>query len=152
VNPAPRLYNTKNTWTSTRSARRPDVIPLSGRAQPAEQELSLRRLLDLLAQDETDEDENQAGPSQFAFLTAYNLIQEAEKGACLPLRSSPVVDSEGGIRVTWRHQDRQVKLVCPAKRDGVLYLYWASKDGNGIRNENVTASTLTDRLSWLTKS
>jgi hypothetical protein len=131
--------NFENTWTATRRASPDVVIELRS--------LSLRRLLDLL--DETEEDTSRV--TMYAFKTAYNLIDEAERIASVGVISSPVVDSEGGIRVTWRIGDRQVKLICPAKRDAdaPVYIYHASNAGNALRNQNISADVLADRLAWL---
>src|SRR5271165_6268067 len=93
---------TENNMTSTPRAGAANVIVL--------RPISLRRLVDLLLD---DEDEDQASITRHAFKTAYRLIEDAESVAGRTLISSPVVDSEGGVRITWRHGNRQVKLVCP---------------------------------------
>ena len=110
--------------------------------------LSIRRLVDLL--DDTDKDEGTVGVAQHIFKTAFDLVEEAEHLAGGNLISSPVVDSEGGIRVTWRHGNRQVKLVCPAVRETPVYIYWASPEGYDLQNNNVTATVLAEKLTWLT--
>ena len=110
--------------------------------------VSLSRLVDLLDEDERD-DQYEVGPTQFAFKTAFRLVQQAEAALGEEVSSSPVVDSEGGIRVTWRRGDRQIKLVCPAANNAPLYIYQSSPTGNSLRNQNVTAPVLAERLLWL---
>jgi hypothetical protein len=132
------LY-TENKMTSTPRARAADVVIL--------RPLSLRRLVALL--DNSDEDEGHASPTQFAFKTAFDLIEEAEHILGRGAVSSPVADSEGGIRVTWRNGDRLVKLICPATREAPVYIYQSSADGNSLRNQNITGTVLAERLAWL---
>jgi len=129
----------ENTFTSTRPRIAPSALRLP---------VSLHRLVDLLAENGED-DYGAIGPDQFAFWRAFMLLANTlailgEDFAC-----SPSVDSQGGIRLTWRRGDRQVKLVCPAERDEPIYIYYASSKGNALWNENVTATHLADRLSWL---
>jgi hypothetical protein len=120
--------------------------------KPPKLPVSLLRLLALL--DEGGEDDHgRIGPTQFAFKTAFLMIAEA---ICMAdgetPDSSPSVDSQGGIRVTWRRDDKTVKLVCPSTKDGPLYIYHSSTAGNSLRNQNVTPLVLAERLSWLTAS
>jgi hypothetical protein len=110
--------------------------------------VSLTRLLSTL-EENGDDDYGAIGPSQFAFLTAFRMVFDAVSILREDYASSPSVDSDGGIRVTWKRGDRVVKLVCPATRDKSPYVYHSSPSGNFLRNENVTASYLADRISWL---
>ena len=115
--------------------------------------ISLLRLVKLFAGDEDGDKEDDYGaitPTTFAFSTAARLIQGAIKILGNDIASSPVVDSQGGIRVTWRCGDRQVKLVCPATNDAPLYIYQSSATGNSVQDQNVTAEALAARLSLLT--
>ena len=102
--------------------------------------------------DDSDDDEGHVTPTNYSFKTAFDLIEEAEHLVGVALVSSPVTDSEGGIRITWRRGDKQVKLVCPATREAPVYIYYASPDGNDLRNQNVTANVLAERLTWLTSN
>jgi hypothetical protein len=147
----------ENNWTPTPPA---DVFVQQHDMQTAAEQgcaassnlsLSLSRLLDLL--EDSDEDVADGitpGPTQHAFKTAFRLVERAETILGTELRASSVVDSEGGVRVTWRELDRQVKLICPATRSAPIYIYHASPSGNGLRNQNVTAKVLADRLAWMT--
>lgn len=132
------LY-TENRMTATPRAKPADLIVL--------RPLSLRRLTSLL--DNDDEDEGRVGPTMYAFKKAFELIEEAEHIIGAGPSSSPVVDSEGGIRITWRNGDKQVKLVCPATREAEVYIYHASPDGNALKNRNITGAALAERLDWL---
>ncbi len=130
---------TVNTWSAS-SAKPAAVNPLI--------ELSVQRLVCLL--DESGEDDyGKIGPSQFAFKNALLLVVRAITMLGEDVPSSPVVDSQGGIRVTWRHDDRQIKLICPATRDAQVYIYQSSLQGNSLRDQNVTAAVLAERLAWL---
>ena len=131
---------TTNTWSASH-AKRAEVFVLLP--------LSLRRLISLLSEGGED-DHGQIGPSQFAFKNAFMLVADAISILGDDVPSSPVVDSQGGIRITWRNGNKHVKLICPAERDAAVYIYQASGDGNSLRNQNVTAAVLADRLSWLT--
>jgi hypothetical protein len=132
------LY-TENRMTATPRPGPADIIVL--------RPISIRRLVALL--DDSDDDEGRVTATQYAFKTAFDLVEEAEHLVGGGLVSSPVVDSEGGIRVTWRRGDKQVKLVCPATREAPVYMYYAFPEGNDLRNQNVTAAVLAERLAWL---
>lgn len=110
--------------------------------------ISLQRLLDLL-REKGEDDYGMVDPTQFAFKTAIEFVLNAESMLGRDVKSSPVVDSEGGIRVTWRSGDRQVKLICPATPSGIIYVYESSPMGSSVHNQNVTFAALAGRLSWL---
>jgi len=129
----------KNTFTETRHHVAPCTMQLP---------LSLSRLLDLLAESGED-DYGAIGPSQLAFLRTFRLVLGAIEVLGEDFPCSAAVDSQGGIRVTWRRGDRQVKLVCPATRETPVYIYHSSPSGNGLRNEKITAAELANRLDWL---
>jgi hypothetical protein len=126
--------------TATPRAKAADIIVLRS--------LSIRRLTELL--DDSDKDEDSIGVTQYAFKNALDLVEEAEHLAGGDLISSPVIDSEGGVRITWRSGHRQVKLVCPSSRETPVYIYWASPEGNDLQNHNITAAVLAEKLTWLT--
>jgi hypothetical protein len=145
----------RNTWTATPPPAETFLTDAARAALPqaclTDLPVSLSRLLDLL--DENGEDDyGQIGPSQFAFRTAFRMVQRAERVASGEFSSSPTVDSEGGIRISWRKGDRQVKLICPAKREAAAYIYRSSVEGSSVRNQNVTEVALAEALSWLSSS
>ncbi|HSU59683.1 MAG TPA: hypothetical protein VLI55_10250 [Bryobacteraceae bacterium] len=130
-----------NTWTS--SEAKAAVIPVGT-------PVSIQRLIGLL--DERGEDDyGQIGPSQLAFKNALTFLLAAISLVGEDIPSSPVVDSEGGIRITWRRGNKQVKLICPATRDAEVYVYYSSPRGNGLSNQGVTPLVLAQRLDWLTE-
>lgn len=108
---------------------------------------SLLRLVDLL--EGSGEDEyGEVGPTQHAFKSAYRLIDSAEKQIVANTTGSPCVDSLGGIRVTWKLGDREVRLICPATNNDAVYLYHQSEAEHLVSRE-VTAKLLADKLLWL---
>ncbi|HEY1185676.1 MAG TPA: hypothetical protein VGE89_15900 [Bryobacteraceae bacterium] len=142
-------------WTATQSAAASyiDEVGMAAHPQAGAPNLaaSLSRLVELLEENGED-DYGQISPTQFAFLTAYRMVERAEALAGPGIASSPAVDSEGGIRISWRRGDRQVKLVCPASPEMPIYIYWceSSTDVSSVQNQNVTADALAEKLSWLT--
>jgi len=130
-------------WQNTLSATPYRVAPCTMRLP-----LSLHRILDLLAENGED-DYGAIGPSQFAFWRAFRLISSSIEILGEDFPCSPAVDSQGGIRVTWKRGDRRVKLVCHATREAPMYVYYSSPSGNGLRNESITATDLADRIYWL---
>lgn len=145
----------KNTWTATPPP--PELyIHATGRGAAPGPALgrtsaSLSRLVGLLDDDEDgdQDDYGQIGPTQFAFKTAYQMIENTEEVVGTLPAGSPTVDSEGGIRVTWEINNRRVKLICPATRKGQMYIYHSSAEGSQIQNQNVTTTALANRMSWL---
>ncbi|MGI9073199.1 MAG: hypothetical protein ACR2JB_18240 [Bryobacteraceae bacterium] len=135
--PLPPL--TESTWTDS-NAKRSHVL--------SRLPVSILRLL-LLLEESGEDDHGQIGPTQFAFKTALLLVWYATQNLNEDVPGSPVVDSEGGIRITWSRYNKQIKLVCPATSAGQLYIYQSSPSGSSVRNENVTAAVLADRLYWL---
>lgn len=137
--PALPLF-THNTWTSSRDAAEPisPAIPLS-----------IQRMLNLL-EEQGEDDFGVIGPTQWAFKNALGRIVNATAIFGEDVPCAPAVDSEGGVRVTWRCGNKQIKLVCPAKSEAAIYLYYSSPEGDHLRNQNVTAAFLADRLAWLT--
>lgn len=130
---------TENRWSASRARTSSTMFELP---------VSLARLIALL--DENGEDDFGAiGPSQHAFKTAFLIVAGAISELGEDVLSSPVVDSQGGVRITWRAGDRQLKLVCPATRDGAVYIYQSSESGDSLRNQNVTSAVLAERLSSL---
>lgn len=130
----------QNTWSASSPRASTAILRLPD---------SLSRLFALL--DESGEDDyGQKGPSQLAFKTAFLLLAQAISilEEDVPA-GAPSVDSEGGIRITWNHLGKQLKLVCPATKDTPVYIYQSSVAGTSLRNQNITASVLADRLAWL---
>jgi hypothetical protein len=132
---------TENTWTAS------NAKPSSAFSKLP---ISLSRLFFLLDENDSAEDDGHQGPTQFAFKTAFLMVAHAISLLDDDLPCAPVLDSEGGIRITWNRYGKQLKLICPATKDAPMYIYQSCPSGNHLRNHNVTASVLADRLSWLT--
>lgn len=130
---------TLNTWSATPTAK---SVVLRGLPR------SVERLAALLEENGED-DYGQIGPTQLAFRNALHLVLAASSILGYDVCSSPVVDSQGGVRVTWRRGDKILKLVCPATRDAAIYLYQSSPAGDSLRDQNVTPSVLAERIAWL---
>lgn len=108
--------------------------------------VTISRLMDLL--DPHPEDEIN-GPSQHAFKSAVDIVAMAEKLiGHKSLRGSSSLDSKGGIRITWRVGDKEIRLICPATSDEPVYLYREHND-KSILDESVTPVLLARSLSWL---
>jgi hypothetical protein len=136
-----RFLREEGSLHSPRPARRVRVhLPIS---------LSFQRLLDLLGERGKD-DYGSIDPTQYAFKTASEFVLASEYMLGLGIRSSPVVDSQGGIRITWRNASKQIKLVCPATSSDPIYIYESSPRGSTIYNKEVNHIKLAERLSWLT--
>jgi hypothetical protein len=110
--------------------------------------VSFRRLLELLNERGKD-DFGEVSPTQHAFKNALELVVGAEWRLDRDTKSSPVVDSEGGISVTWRNGSKQIKLVCPSVSTSSPFIYHRSPEGSYVDKENVTGTGLASQLSWL---
>jgi hypothetical protein len=112
--------------------------------------VTLKRLVALLEEDETDE-YGILQPSQPAFKLAMRLILDTYEvmGDFFP-RASTSTDEQGGIRLTWSKQslEREVRLVCPASAEQQAYLYYENGGNYGLERD-VTASILVQWLEWL---
>jgi hypothetical protein len=115
--------------------------------------VTLKRVLALLEEDETD-DYGILQPSRSAFKLAMGLLLEAYEtmGESFP-RASASPDEKGGIRLTWSklEPECEVRLVCPADKDLQAYLYHEAGDTYAVE-QNVTASILVKWLEWLNKA
>ncbi len=148
----------QNTGTATppRSYFEPGRLPVNHTVASESSSLdvlyvSISRLLALL-QEYGKDDYGEIGPSQPAFNNAVQLVVKAALIMGKDVPSSPVVDSQGGIRITWRRDGRQVKLVCPAGEDAPVYIYEDSDGDHSVRNWDITPEVLADRLTWLINS
>jgi hypothetical protein len=114
--------------------------------------ISQCRLLALLRDERgsKEDDYGEISPSQFAFRLAFELVSEAERLARGNVKGHAVVDSEGGIRVTWRGVDEsEVRLVCPATSAGNLYIYEQKKRDSTVYDAPFDAALLAEKLKRL---
>jgi hypothetical protein len=115
--------------------------------------VTLKRLIALLEEDETDE-YGILQPSQSAFKLAMRLVVDAYEamGDRFP-KASASTDEEGGIRLTWNKlsPECQVRLVCPTSSEEQVYLYHELGDNYAVERD-VTASVLVQWLEWLNQA
>ncbi|MGI8555867.1 MAG: hypothetical protein ACR2LT_05875 [Pyrinomonadaceae bacterium] len=97
--------------------------------------------------DENDYDEDFLKPSNSATDKTRNILRQAYRGisdfSLLP--KFVTADGDGGIRVQWRNETRELRLICSA--EGALKLYW--QDGNDYDLEESTITNLITRFEWL---
>ena len=97
--------------------------------------------------DESDYDEEFLKPSKSATDTTRNILRQAyrnlSKFSLLP--EFITADGDGGIRVQWINNLRELRLICST--EGALKLYWQDNDNYGL--EESTLNNLTERLEWL---
>ena len=121
-------------------------------AKPSSSNLAvtLKRLIALLEEDETD-DYGILKPSQPAFKLAMRFIVEAYESLdeSFP-RASVSTDEKGGIRLTWSKLDPEceVRLICPADNSQEVCLYHELGDTYAVE-QNATPSALVQWLRWL---
>lgn len=112
--------------------------------------VTLKRLVALLEEDETDE-YGVLQPSQTAFKSAMGFVLEAYDvmGDRFP-KASASTDEQGCIRLTWSklESECEVRLICPAHHDQTAYLYHELGNDYAVERE-VTVSTLLLWLEWL---
>lgn len=99
--------------------------------------------------EEPEDDYGILKPTQHAFFTTVQLLINAglQSRKRLPY-GSVASDSEGGVRIEWYRDGREVRLVVPASEDGQPYIYHESGDVYSIER-NPSASTLSRWLDWI---
>jgi hypothetical protein len=92
-------------------------------------------------------DEDFLEPSQYVFKKVAEFLFEANSNLAyeMPLPTFVVPDGEGGIRVEWKINDKQLRLVYSTQRN-YLYLEYNSAP-EGIENFNIRQ--LIESLRWL---
>ncbi len=151
VFPTP-ILDDAGSWSATRPCDVYDAVEIAELSKIKQEERrpdSIGRLFELL--DESGEDDyGEVAPSQYAFKSAYLLIAKAERVMAMQVVGSPCVDSVGGIRVAWKRQDRQVRLICPASSSEHAYIYKQAGDTQETIHAP-TSDTLANTLTWLTR-
>jgi hypothetical protein len=129
------------------------IIAQSIRPSSSPITVTLKRLLALLDEEETDE-YGLLQPSQSAFKLAIHFLVETYDvmGERLP-KASASTDEEGGIRLTWSRlePEREVRLICPARTDQQPYLYHELGNDYAVERD-VTVSILMQWLEWLNQA
>jgi hypothetical protein len=129
------------------------TVAQSAKSDRSDITVTLKRLVALLEEDETDE-YGILQPSQYAFKLAMQLVIDAyETMGDRFLRASVATDEHGSIRLTWskRSPECEVRLVCPATAEQQAYLYHEMADNYAVER-NVTASLLVQWLEWLNQA
>jgi hypothetical protein len=114
---------------------------------------TLKRLVALLEEDETDE-YGVLQPSQTAFKLAIHFVVETYDlmGNRFP-KASVSTDEHGSIRLTWSklEPDCEVRLICPAHADQTAYLYHELGSSYAVERD-VTVSNLMQWLDWFNQT
>lgn len=129
------------------------IIAQSARPSSSPITVTLKRLIALLKEDETDE-YGILQPSQAAFKLAMRFIVEAYDvmGDRFP-KASASTDEQGSIRLAWSklESECEVRLICPAGTDQPVYLYHELGNDYAVERE-VTVSILSQWLEWLNQA
>ncbi len=66
------------------------------------------------------------------------------------MRDAPRVvdDGEGGVRITWRSFEKELRAVIPGFAQGAHYIYWETENEYGT-NDNLTELSLLHYLGWM---
>lgn len=126
------------------------TVAQSAKPSSSDIAVTLKRLIALLEEDETDE-YGILQPSQSAFKLAMRLVVEAYEimGDSFP-RASASTDEQGSIRLTWSklEPECEVRLICPADANQQAYLYHELGENYAVE-KSVTTSILVQWLEWL---
>lgn len=57
-------------------------------------------------------------------------------------------DGDGGLRIEWEKNNRDLRLVCPSKEEKEKYIYFEDGDESKIE-KNIDEKTLASLLQWL---
>ena len=126
-----------------------EAVDFSNSALEENKQKTETELLVYLAKldDESDYDEDFLKPSKSATDKTRNILLQAYRGisdfSLLP--KFITADGDGGIRVQWRNDTRELRLICST--EGVLKLYW--QDGKDYDLEEPTVKNLITRFKWL---
>lgn len=108
---------------------------------------SMEQLMGEVGEDEVEEDESDR-PTNFAYSSATSLIRRAGSLLAAFPSGSACADGLAGIRVTWRRDERQVRLVVAPTQQGRVYIYIQDAKQPRI-TDVVTHDSLAGWLSWL---
>ena len=108
---------------------------------------SLEQLIGEVGEDEIEDGESDR-PTNFAYSSATSLICKAGSLLATFPSGSACADGLAGIRVTWRRDERQVRLVVAPTNQGRGYIYIQDAKQPRI-TDVVTHDSLAGWLSWL---
>ena len=106
--------------------------------------------LDDLMNEPEDDEYGPARPTAFARQLAFELLQRAASLLDAFPVGSASTDTAAGIRLTWRNQTRQLRLVLAPTPEGRSYLYAQAGENHRI-TENIAYDTLAALLMWLNR-
>jgi hypothetical protein len=109
---------------------------------------TLRSLDALVNEPEEDDEFGPARPTDFAYRSAANLMRRAASLLAYFPAGTACTDSVAGIRLTWRQQTRQVRLVLAPVPLGRSYLYAQVGEQYQI-TEDISEDRLATWLKWL---
>jgi hypothetical protein len=107
--------------------------------------LSLHALVD---EQEEDDEYGPAHPTDFAYRSANYLVRRAASLLTFFPAGSACTDGVAGIRLTWRDQTREIRLVLSPTPHGRSYLYRQQGEQYEI-TEDITEDRLAALLRWL---
>ncbi len=129
------------------------TIAQSARPSSSAISVTLKRLVALLEEEETDE-YGVLKPGQAAFKLAMQFVVEAydAMGDRFP-KASASTDEQGNIRLTWSklEPECEVRLICPTHTDQQAYLYHELGNDYAVERQ-ITISTFVQWLEWLNQA
>jgi len=101
--------------------------------------------------EEDDDEMGDASPTSAAFERTRDLVIRANEQMQNEFpRGTASTEHDGGIRIEWRRDNREVKLVAAAQPGSQEYLYHEEGNAHGLEKE-VHPARLAEWLDWLTR-
>lgn len=124
-----------------------EIVTIEVGIPPHNQWESISEELDKVMRDD-DYDDDYLPPTEIAFKRVHDLLAEAYQrfgdNLIIPYF---VPDGDGGLRVEWEYQGREVRLLWPAQDTNPGNIYFEEGEVCGI--EEATPNTFLKRLDWL---
>jgi hypothetical protein len=121
------------------------------KAANKELEITIQRINELSEEDEEDEYFEVVNPTEYAIQKATELVSQAASTIAGKFFKAWVsTEDKGGIRLTWSKPglNKEVRLVIPPVPGEKIYIYHEHQEEYGVQY-NISAKTLSSRLSWL---
>ncbi|HWR37006.1 MAG TPA: hypothetical protein VN622_14180 [Clostridia bacterium] len=106
------------------------------------------RSLDELSGEPEEDEYGPARPSLFAHAMATELLRSSAALIDPFPAGSACTDTAAGLRITWRKQNRQLRLVLPPTPEGRSYLYAQAGSQHQI-TDNLTYDSFAAWLQWV---